>query len=201
MASASSTETAVNTEQRYGDDPLAVRETDHYQEEYIEGFVDKWDSLIDWDSRAEGEGQFFVDILRARDKHTVLDVATGTGFHSCRLMEEGFDVTSVDGSAEMLMKAFENAGKRGQVLKTCQADWRWLNKDIKGKFDAIFCRNVAIYFDNPTQQKVWSAFQHALNPGGTLFIGHSERMSGPAAQHLKTAGITTYINSPAGRAS
>lgn len=70
---------------------------------------------------------------------------------------------------------------------------------FRGKFDVIFCRNVAIYFDNPTQQKVWSAFQHALNPGGYLFIGHSERMSGPAAQHLKTAGITTYLNSPAGR--
>ncbi|MFY0312589.1 CheR family methyltransferase [Leisingera sp. D0M16] len=70
---------------------------------------------------------------------------------------------------------------------------------FRGKFDAIFCRNVAIYFDNPTQQKVWQAFQNALNPGGYLFIGHSERMSGPAAQHLKTAGITTYVNSPAGR--
>jgi chemotaxis protein methyltransferase CheR len=72
---------------------------------------------------------------------------------------------------------------------------------FRGRFDAIFCRNVAIYFDNPTQQKVWQAFQNALNPGGYLFIGHSERMSGPAAQHLKTAGITTYVNSPAGRTS
>ncbi|WP_282093913.1 CheR family methyltransferase [Epibacterium ulvae] len=67
---------------------------------------------------------------------------------------------------------------------------------FKGKFDAIFCRNVAIYFDTPTQQKVWSAFQKALNPGGYLFIGHSERMSGPAATHLTTAGVTTYINNP-----
>ena len=67
---------------------------------------------------------------------------------------------------------------------------------FKGKFDAIFCRNVAIYFDNPTQQKVWQAFQRTLNPGGYLFIGHSERMSGPAAQHLKTVGITTYVNTP-----
>ncbi len=67
---------------------------------------------------------------------------------------------------------------------------------FKGKFDAIFCRNVAIYFDTPTQQKVWSAFQRALNPGGYLFIGHSERMSGPAADHLTTAGVTTYINNP-----
>ncbi|MFW8637027.1 CheR family methyltransferase [Cribrihabitans pelagius] len=72
---------------------------------------------------------------------------------------------------------------------------------FKGKFDAIFCRNVAIYFDNPTQQKVWQAFQKSLNPGGYLFIGHSERMSGPAAQSLKTAGITTYINALSGRGS
>ncbi|WP_420006762.1 CheR family methyltransferase [Arenibacterium sp. LLYu02] len=67
---------------------------------------------------------------------------------------------------------------------------------FKGKFDAIFCRNVAIYFDTPTQQKVWQAFQKSLTPGGYLFIGHSERMSGPAAQYMKTAGITTYINTP-----
>lgn len=69
---------------------------------------------------------------------------------------------------------------------------------FKGKFDAIFCRNVAIYFDTPTQQKVWQAFQKSLVPGGYLFIGHSERMSGPAAQHMKTAGITTYIHTPSG---
>ncbi|KPD11854.1 protein-glutamate O-methyltransferase CheR [Phaeobacter sp. 11ANDIMAR09] len=69
---------------------------------------------------------------------------------------------------------------------------------FKGKFDAIFCRNVAIYFDTPTQQKVWQAFQQNLNPGGYLFIGHSERMSGPAEAKLTTSGITTYINTPPG---
>lgn len=69
---------------------------------------------------------------------------------------------------------------------------------FKGKFDAIFCRNVAIYFDTPTQQKVWQAFQRCLNLGGYLFIGHSERMSGPAEANMKTSGITTYINTPHG---
>ena len=67
---------------------------------------------------------------------------------------------------------------------------------FKGKFDAIFCRNVAIYFDTPTQQKVWQAFQRSLHPGGYLFIGHSERMSGPAERHMKASGITTYIHTP-----
>lgn len=165
-------QTALKTKQDYGDDPLAVRETDTYQGEYIEGFVDKWDSLIDWDSRADGEGRFFVDILRGRGKHSVLDVATGTGFHSCRLMEEGFDVTSVDGSAEMLMKAFENAGRRGQVLKTCQADWRWLNKDIKGKFDAIIClgNSFTHIHDEMDRRKALAEFYAALKHDGILIL-------------------------------
>jgi SAM-dependent methyltransferase len=165
-------QTALKTKQDYGDDPLSVRETDTYQGEYIEGFVDKWDSLIDWDSRADGEGRFFVDILRGRGKHSVLDVATGTGFHSCRLMEEGFDVTSVDGSAEMLMKAFENAGRRGQVLKTCQADWRWLNKDIKGKFDAIIClgNSFTHIHDEMDRRKALAEFYAALKHDGILIL-------------------------------
>ena len=165
-------QTALKTKQDYGDDPLSVRETDTYQGEYIEGFVDKWDSLIDWDSRADGEGRFFVDILRGRGKYSVLDVATGTGFHSCRLMEEGFDVTSVDGSAEMLMKAFENAGRRGQVLKTCQADWRWLNKDIKGKFDAIIClgNSFTHIHDEMDRRKALAEFYAALKHDGILIL-------------------------------
>ena len=57
-------------------------------------------------------------------------MATGTGFHSVRLIEEGFEVCSVDGSPEMLAKAFENGKRRGHILRTIQADWRWLNRDV-----------------------------------------------------------------------
>ncbi len=98
--------------QEYGSDPISVRKTEHYQNEYVETFVDKWDELIDWDGRAESEGQFFIDILKKYGKHRVLDAATGTGFHSVQLLKAGFDVTSCDGSAEMLTKAFENGKKR-----------------------------------------------------------------------------------------
>lgn len=61
-----------------------------------------------------------------------------------------------------------------------------------GPFDAIFCRNVAIYFDQETQQRLWQRFAGMLDDGGYLFIGHSERVSGPALQALETAGVTTY---------
>ncbi|GGB27594.1 CheR family methyltransferase [Allosediminivita pacifica] len=61
-----------------------------------------------------------------------------------------------------------------------------------GPFDAIFCRNVAIYFDQETQQGLWKALTEKLRQEGILFIGHSERVSGPAAGILSTAGVTSY---------
>ena len=64
---------------------------------------------------------------------------------------------------------------------------------MKGTFDVIFCRNVVIYFDDATQEKVWSRFAPILNPGGALYIGHSERVSGPAAPLFQTCGLTTYL--------
>lgn len=47
---------------------------------------------------------------------------------------------------------------------------------MKGRFEVIFCRNVMIYFDDDTQSKVWDRFAGLLRPGGTLCIGHSERI-------------------------
>jgi chemotaxis protein methyltransferase CheR len=44
----------------------------------------------------------------------------------------------------------------------------------RGRVDAIFCRNVLIYFDKVTQKKVVEGFAKALRPGGYLFLGHAE---------------------------
>ena len=123
-SSGSQTMQQPTTRQDYGNDPLAVRDSEKYREEYIETFVDKWDELIDWDGRASAEGHFFIDQLRERGAKKVLDVATGTGFHSVQLLEAGFEVTSADGSPVMLAKAFENARRRGHILRTVHADWR-----------------------------------------------------------------------------
>jgi len=66
------------------------------------------------------------------------------------------------------------------------------NWPISGKFDVIFCRNVMIYFDNPTKERLVERFLDALAPDGTLYIGHSERVCGPAAEHLQLVGPTIY---------
>ena len=45
------------------------------------------------------------------------------------------------------------------------------------KFDVIFCRNVMIYFDQPTKEALVQRFYNATNPGGYLLIGHSESLN------------------------
>ena len=63
---------------------------------------------------------------------------------------------------------------------------------MAGQFDVIFCRNVVIYFDEATQAKIWTRFSGVLKPGGTLCIGHSERLSGEAQKRFTNVGITIY---------
>ena len=70
---------------------------------------------------------------------------------------------------------------------------------MSGKFDAVFCRNVAIYFDEPTQSELWRRFAGVLQPGGRFYIGHSERLSGEAAARLTSDGVTTYALAGAAR--
>lgn len=49
---------------------------------------------------------------------------------------------------------------------------------MKGPFDIVFCRNVLIYFDQPTRQRLIPAIEGLIRPGGLLCIGHTETLSG-----------------------
>jgi chemotaxis protein methyltransferase CheR len=71
-------------------------------------------------------------------------------------------------------------------LNLLDASW-----PVKEPVDAIFCRNVMIYFDKPTQKKILERFAPLLKPHGLLFAGHSENAS-LVNQAFKTVGQTVY---------
>ena len=70
---------------------------------------------------------------------------------------------------------------------------------IKGPFDAVFCRNVAIYFDKPTQAEVFGRLGKILAPGAFLYIGHSENLGG-GSTGFRLVGKTIYQNRAGERA-
>ena len=72
------------------------------------------------------------------------------------------------------------------------------NWPVRGPFDAIFCRNVMIYFDDPTQERICSRFAPLLAPTGRLYIGHSERVS-TRVSSLVSDGLTVYRRSESAR--
>ena len=69
----------------------------------------------------------------------------------------------------------------GSQVKNCIV-FRYLNLmgdwPIKPPIDFIFCRNVMIYFDKPTQQRLINRYWQMLDTGGVLFTGHSESLTG-----------------------
>jgi chemotaxis protein methyltransferase CheR len=65
------------------------------------------------------------------------------------------------------------------------------NWPMRNKFDIIFCRNVVIYFDKPTQQKLFDRYAEQLNDGGYLIIGHSESLHN-LTDRFESIGKTIY---------
>lgn len=68
-------------------------------------------------------------------------------------------------------------------------DPAWPN--VKGPFDALFCRNVMIYFDKPTQYRILEKFVPRLHPDGMMYAGHSESFL-HAANLFRSLGRTVY---------
>jgi chemotaxis protein methyltransferase CheR len=62
---------------------------------------------------------------------------------------------------------------------------------VTGQFDIIFCRNVMIYFDKPTQSQILARFVPMMKPNGLLFAGHSENFL-YVSDALKLRGKTVY---------
>ncbi|NUU65878.1 protein-glutamate O-methyltransferase CheR [Enterobacteriaceae bacterium BIT-l23] len=78
------------------------------------------------------------------------------------------------------------SGIQYQPLNLLDNDWA-----VPGPFDAIFCRNVMIYFDKDTQRKILRRFAGMLKEGGILFAGHSEHVS-QLSDDFYLKGLSVY---------
>lgn len=100
--------------------------------------------------------------------------------------------------AEQRSKWFDRVGDEFRVAEPLRrlVSFKELNLmgpwPMRKSYDAIFCRNVVIYFEEETQAKVFSRFPPLMTPNGRLYIGHSERLIGPAADQMTTDGVTIY---------
>ncbi|GBR70293.1 CheR family methyltransferase [Gluconobacter kanchanaburiensis] len=63
---------------------------------------------------------------------------------------------------------------------------------FSSRFHAVFCRNVAIYFDRETQDLLWKNLSKRIFPGGELYLGHSERIAHPERYGLEGIGPNAY---------
>ncbi|WP_084688257.1 CheR family methyltransferase [Paraburkholderia oxyphila] len=84
---------------------------------------------------------------------------------------------------------------RFEQLNLTDADY-----GLRTTFDAIFCRNVMIYFDKPTQAQVLTRFEPLMKPDGLLFAGHSENFT-YVTQAFRLRGQTVYERAQGGTAA
>lgn len=147
------------------------------------------------------------------DVGTASILATDINTTMLQTAEAGiYDYERVEGlSAERLRRFFlRGSGAYEQRVKVKDAlrqsiQFRMLNLmaptwPIEGQFDAIFCRNVMIYFDKATQYQILKRFVPLLKqPHGLLFAGHSEAFFN-AKDILTPLGATTYCVADAERA-
>lgn len=80
-------------------------------------------------------------------------------------------------------------------LNLIERDW-----SARDRFDVIFCRNVVIYFDRPTQRGLFERFAERLTPGGVLMVGHSENLAW-MPELWEACGRTMYRRRPEGAAT
>jgi chemotaxis protein methyltransferase CheR len=141
--------------------------------------------------------------IRDIERHDVRILATDIDTDVLAKGERGeYQPNSIDEVPKTYREFFQPApGNRGSTNIVMRDDirsliaFRRLNLmdqwPFSGLFDAIFCRNVMIYFDGPTKAALVERFTQQIRPGGWLYIGHSESLIG-SHPGLQLVGRTVY---------
>ncbi|MEM7751827.1 MAG: protein-glutamate O-methyltransferase CheR [Pseudomonadota bacterium] len=146
-----------------------------------------------------------IEVLKAipdAARHDVLILASDIDRNVLAKAERGiYSASEIDGIPKQDRASFLQELPDGthQVIEAIRnlVRFRQLNLNagswpMKGPFDAIFCRNVVIYFNDDTQAALWPRFRAMLKPNGLLMLGHSERLHPIEGSGFEAVGVTTY---------
>ncbi|XP_050681762.1 glycine N-methyltransferase [Leptidea sinapis] len=160
------------------------------KDQYADGKAARvWKKYIgDSNQRTKNYRDFLSGILKKHGCVRVLDAACGTGIDSMMLLDEGFQVVSVDASDKMLKHALKARWEKRKdprydewVIE--EASWETLPKDVesflpRARFDAVICLGNSFahlldeFEDQRTQRMCLENFAKVLKPGGLLIIDH-----------------------------
>ena len=142
-----------------------------------------------------------ADALKGCDGWDALVLATDIDTNVLHRAKVGlYPLSAVDHIPETYRKRFlrrANDGDKIQISEDVRRLVRFRrlnlhdNWPMKGAFDAIFCRNVAIYFDKPTQRHLFNRYADHLLMGGILYLGHAESLIG-VSDRFEAVDKTAY---------
>ncbi|MFN0042346.1 MAG: CheR family methyltransferase [Alphaproteobacteria bacterium] len=145
-------------------------------------------------------GDWRIEILGTDLSSEVLEKAR-SGIYSQFEVQRGMPI-------QMLVKYFKQSAERWQVDSALRAMVRYQAFNLLsdpatlGRFDIVFCRNVLIYFDNPTKAKVLTGIAANMADDGVLFLGGAETVFGITDRFAPVPGERgTYACARAGAAS
>ncbi|CAG9791725.1 unnamed protein product [Diatraea saccharalis] len=159
-------------------------------DQYADGVAARvWKKFIgDLNQRTQNYKDFLIGLLKQHGCKKVLDIACGTGVDSMMLVDEGFEVVSVDASDKMLKYALKARWEKRKNPKYDnwiieEANWETLPRDVGSflpgvLFDAVICLGNSFahlldeHGDQRVQRHCLSNFEQCLKPGGLLFIDH-----------------------------
>jgi SAM-dependent methyltransferase len=115
------------------------------------------------------EVEFIEASLGVKPGGQVLDIGCGYGRHAIELVQRGLDVTGLDLSLALLLRAADEAQRRAMSVNFVHADMREMA--FEKQFDGAYCMLTSFgYFDEETNLRVAEGIARALKPGGRFLL-------------------------------
>jgi SAM-dependent methyltransferase len=129
-----------------------------------------YDQAIDWEQRLARELPFLTRVIQDTPNARILDLACGSGRHAVVLASQGYDVTGLDLSPQMIEAAKNHAKEKGVVVQFSIADMRQVTELVRGSFDLVVClgNSLALLPALPDVQKTLTNVFQLLTEGGSF---------------------------------